>query len=193
MDQGREFVGPFARKATEHGCLVKVIGARAPWQQGRTERHGGLAKEVFVKLLEEVGPVSPEEWRTCIYAVEAAKNRLYNRSGFSPAQRQIGANIRLPGTLASDDNLDPALMVHSAGEEVRRMLQIRQAAMEACLKHTAKAALQRAEHGRSRVMKEFKLGELVYVYRVPLRRRGERENNKPKWVGPGSIRRNMPS
>lgn len=187
MDQGREFVGPFARRATEHGCLVKVIGARAPWQQGRTERHGGLAKEVFVKLLEEVGPVSPEEWRTCIYAVEAAKNRLYNRSGFSPAQRQIGANIRLPGTLASDDNLDPALMVHSAGEEVRRMLQIRQAAMEAFLKHTAKAALQRAEHGRSRVMKEFKLGELVYVYRVPLRRRGERENNKPKWVGPGSI------
>ena len=67
------------------------------------------------------------------------------------------------------------------------MLQIRQAAMEAFLKHTAKAALQRAEHGRSRVMKEFKLGELVYVYRVPLRRRGERENNKPKWVGPGSI------
>ncbi len=187
MDQGREFVGPFARKATENGCLVKVIGARAPWQQGRTERHGGLAKEIFIKLLEEVGPVSSEEWKTCVFAVEAAKNRLYNRSGFSPAQRQIGANIRLPGTLASDDNLDPSLLVQSAGEEMRRMLQIRQVAMEAFVKHSAKAALQRAGHARSRVVKEFKLGETVYVYRVPLRRRGERENNKPKWVGPGSI------
>jgi len=187
MDQGREFVGPFARRATENGCLVKVIGARAPWQQGRTERHGGLAKEVFVKLLEEVGPVSMEEWRTCIYAVEAAKNRLYNRSGFSPAQRQIGANVRLPGTLASDDSLDPSLLIQSAGEEMRRMLLIRQAAMEAFLKHSAREAIQRASHATSRVAKEFKLGETVYVYRVPLRRRGERENNKPKWVGPGSI------
>ena len=56
MDQDREFGKDFAAKVTEAGSVMKVIGARAPWQQGRTERHGGLAKEVFVKLREDILP-----------------------------------------------------------------------------------------------------------------------------------------
>ena len=43
-DQGKEFIGKFARKAGEHGALLRLIGARAPWQNGRTERQGGAAK-----------------------------------------------------------------------------------------------------------------------------------------------------
>ena len=188
MDQGREFVGSFSKKLAESGCLVKVIGARSPWQQGRTERHGGLAKETFIKVMEEILPSSKDEWKTCVYAVEAAKNRLYNRSGFSPAQRQLGCNLRLPGSLGSDDPCDPQLLVHCSSEDMRRSLQIRQSAMEAFLKQTATEVVQRSALARPRVSKSFEVGDIVYVYRVPLRRRGDgAAANRPQWVGPGTV------
>lgn len=187
MDQGREFVGEFSKKMAESGCVVKVIGARAPWQQGRTERHGGLAKDTFVKLVEEMSPTTSEEWRTCVYAAEAAKNRLYNRSGYSPAQRQLGCNIRLPGNLGSDDPYYPRLLAHAAGDDVRRILQIRHTAMEAFLKQTAREVIQRSELARSRPSITFNVGDVVYVYRVPLSRRGDREGRRPKWVDPGTV------
>ena len=53
-------------------------------------------------MREEFMPSSVEEWRSCIYAVEAAKSRMYHKSGFSPAQCQLGENVRLPGNLGSD-------------------------------------------------------------------------------------------
>ncbi len=187
MDQGREFVGPFSKLAAEHGALVKVIGARAPWQQGRTERHGGLAKEIFVKVREEMSPAGFDEWTACIYAVEAAKNRLFNRSGYSPAQRQLGANVRLPGALTSDDPLDPKLVIGAAGESMGRTLAMRQSAMEAFLRCTSKEAVMRAKHARTRVQRDFHIGEIVYVYRVPLKRKGDEDYRRPKWVGPGSV------
>ena len=46
-DQGREFMNAFCRKVNEGGAIIRTIGARAPWQQGRTERHGGLAKGIL--------------------------------------------------------------------------------------------------------------------------------------------------
>lgn len=110
MDQGREFLGDFSRRVNE----VRTIGARSPWQQGRTERHGGLAKKMLERVVDQVTPANYDECITCVYEVEAAKNRMFNRSGFSPSQRQIGVNARIPGTLASDDNLDAAALRSTA-------------------------------------------------------------------------------
>ena len=84
-DQGREFMGSFAQRAGEGGAVVRMIGARAPWQNGRTERHGGIAKGVLGKVKDQVNPGNEEEWIQCLNAVEAAKNRMFNRWGFSPA------------------------------------------------------------------------------------------------------------
>ena len=195
-DQGREFLGSFAEKLMQMGCAHKTIGARAPWQQGRTERHGGLAKLVFLKLREEDPPSNLEEWKACIYAVEAAKNRMYHKSGFSPAQRQLGENVRLPGTLGSDDVYDPALLVAGAGEQVRRILEMRRKAMEAFVRCSAEEAISRASKARPRVVREFLAGDLVYVYRTPLPRKRNRDEEerpearelrRPVWVGPGVV------
>ena len=196
LDQGREFTKDFATKVNESGAILKVIGARAPWQQGRTERHGGLAKELFVKVREELMPTDWSDWKMCIHAVEAAKNRLTNRSGFSPAQRQIGFNLRLPGSLGSDDVYDPSLLAGTATGEVARTLQARQAAMEAFVKHVHEEALSRARRARSRTNLNLQRGEVVYVYRVPLQRKRratdahlpeEDEGRRATWVGPGVV------
>ena len=195
VDQGREFSKDFSEKVSEAGALLRVIGARAPWQQGKTERHGGLAKEVFVKVREDILPVNESEWKMCIHSVEAAKNRLFNKSGFSPAQRQFGYNMRLPGNLGSDDVYDPALVVQSTSSSLQRCLEIRHQAMQAFIKHTSSNALAKAQLARSRVPQEFQVGDTVYVYRVPLQRRRarsevdfeDREGRRATWVGPGVI------
>ena len=194
VDQGREFGKDFGTKVTEAGALLRTIGARAPWQQGRTERHGGLAKELFVKVREEVLPTSWGEWKMCIHAVEAAKNRLFNRSGFSPAHRQLGYNLRLPGSLGADDIYDPVMMVQSTSADVQRLLEIRHQAMQAFIKHTTNTAIVRAAKARSRVGSDIQVGDTVYVYRVPLQRRRkaeedleDREGRRATWVGPGVV------
>ena len=195
VDQGREFGKDFAEKLGEAGAVLKVIGARAPWQQGRTERHGGLAKEIFTKLREDAMPSNDAEWKNCIHALEAAKNRLFNRSGYSPAQRQLGQNIRLPASLGSDDVYDPTLVLGAAGGDMQRLLHTRQLAMEAFIKHTTSTAIHRASHARSRTVQSFSPGDIVYVYRVPLQRKRakhddsfeDKEGRRPTWVGPGTI------
>ena len=190
VDQGREFLGVFAQRINEAGAVVKTIGARAPHQQGRTERHGGLAKQMYLKMRDQVRPDNRKEWETMIYAVEQAKNRLYNRSGFSPAQRQIGQNIRIPGSLASDDPFEPSLVRQGASSEVHKLMTIRELAMEAFLKQTTADALKRAQRAKGRSSKEFHSGEIVYVYRRPLARRsvkGENDTKRAQWVGPGTV------
>ena len=191
MDQGTEFQKDFTERASQAGSLIRTIGARAPWQQGRTERHGGIAKGELEKVLEQVGPVDLlEEWKMCIYAVEQSKNRLFNKSGFSPAQRQLGANLRMPGSLSSEDPYDAVLMRGTASQEMQRTLQIKEAAMEAFIKHTTADSISRASKARARTTQNFQKGDVVFVFRKPLPRKNmqtNREGRKPTWVGPGVV------
>ena len=183
VDQGKEFLGEFGKNANEAGAVVRTIGARAPWQQGGTERHGGLAKAVFMEVRDQMQPENVEEWRQCIYATEMAKNRLFNRSGFSPAQRQMGCNIRIPGSLAGDDVYDSSLMRSTSTSEVRRL-------HEEFLRHTSRETIRRAEKARPRVVRDFKSGDKVFVFRKPIPKRGDdqaRELRKAVWCGPGVV------
>lgn len=88
-------------------------------------------------------PTNEAEWKECIPSLESAKNCMFNRSGFSPAQRQLGHNIRLPASLGSDDPYDPALVLHAAGSEVQRTLKLRHLATHAFVKLTTHIALQK--------------------------------------------------
>ena len=190
VDQGSEFLGAFSRRINEAGAVVKTIGARAPHQQGRTERHGGLAKGMFLRVREQVTPDSREEWESVVHAVEAAKNRLYNRSGFSPAQRQLGQNIRIPGSLGSDDPFEGTLIRDGAGKEVQRLIEMREAAMEAFIRQTTVDAIKRAGRAKTRIRRDFHTGQTVFVYRKPLQRRSIRapsDTKRAQWVGPGTV------
>ena len=187
-DQGREFMSSFCRKVNEGGAIVRTIGARAPWQQGRTERHGGLAKGMLKRVVDQVSPTSYEEWVTCVYEVESAKNRMFNRSGFSPTQRQIGMNVRIPGSLASDDQFDVVTQRSTASSDLQRLMSIREAAQEAFLKHSTQEAVKRAEQARPRIMRDFHPGEAVFVYRKPLPRKGGGQDGRvAQWCGPGTV------
>ncbi|CAE7544937.1 Top3a, partial [Symbiodinium necroappetens] len=193
-DLGSEFRGHFAQMAGEAGALIRHTAARSPWQAGKTERAGSHFKWVYDKARDSTFVSTWEEIKTLMLEVECARNRYGNRSGFSPMQRQIGHNLRLPGSLLSDDHLDPSLVIQSSGEEMRRVLEIRKAAQEAYMKSQTETAITKAKNARVRIQVEFLPGETVYVYRQPKERKRRHvmtpeahEGRKASWVGPGVV------
>ena len=98
IDEGREFRGLFSKWCAELGTIVFRAAARAPWQQGKVERHGGLIKNMIEKAREAISLSDVEGLKMVLYECECAKNRYMNRSGYSPVQRQIGQWPRLPGS-----------------------------------------------------------------------------------------------
>ena len=58
LDQGTEFLAEFRDKANQFGILIHTIGARAPHQNGRCERHGGLFKAMMEKTRWSNPPTS---------------------------------------------------------------------------------------------------------------------------------------
>ena len=83
-DQGREFSQVFQMEAAKLGILSHQTAARAPWQQGRTERHGAHFKEILEKARAEEVITNDQELVALMREVEQAKNRYSNRSGFAP-------------------------------------------------------------------------------------------------------------
>ena len=196
-DAGTEFGREFCEMAAGRGIITRQIGSRAPWQQGITERQGGLAKLLFERVRDEVCPTTKEEWAMALRETEAAKNRLYHRSGFTPAQRHLGQNPRIPGCLMGDDFLDAELVEGGANGEMRRVLETRRIAAEAFVKVKSREACARASRARSRTVEEFKAGDIVYVFRRPRERKRKaaaqremaegKQSGKPQWVGPGQV------
>ena len=194
VDEGREFRGGLARICADAGVIIFRAAARAPWQQGKVERHGGLMKAMLEKGREELPPTSREELVSLLHACEAAKNRYSNRSGFSPTQRQIGHWPRMPSSLLSDEALDPALQSQGQTDEFERMMEMRRVAQEAFMKLSSREAAAKVLKARPRVQQTYKAGDLVYVFRALRRQKALRHGaiaqpraQRAKWVGPGHV------
>eukprot|EP00435_Cladocopium_sp_Y103_P050345 s671_g15.t1 len=194
-DGGREFISHFIQQANGHGVAVHQIGAKAPWQQGRTERHGGHFKELLAKARQEVVITEDRELRLLMQEVEQAKNRFSHRSGFSPVQRQIGHWPRVPGEILGDDVLDPMLVQGSMVDDIERIHEMRRIAQKAFVDYNTQRSKGRVERGRTRTTQEFQAGDYVFVYRVERARKKkhggvdlkESPSHKPQWVGPGTV------
>ena len=197
VDEGREFRGGFSRLCSDAGVIMFRAAARAPWQQGKVERHGGVFKMMVEKSREEMPPTNHEDLIQILYACESAKNRYANRSGYSPTQRQIGQWPRMPSSLLSDEDIDPALQSQNHTEAFQKLMEIRQIAMEAFVKVSSREAAARALKARPRVQVTYDAGDVVYVYRVLRRQktvhgaaraaRGPGMGRKATWVGPGYV------
>ena len=194
-DSGKEFLADFVRKATGHGIVVFQAGARAPWQNGKTERHGAHFKELLEKARNETVLADEAELRLLMQEVESCKNRYANRSGFSPVQRQVRQWPRSPSELLSDEAIDPLLVSGAMVDDVERLHEMRRLAQKAFIEHNARSTLKNVSRARSKITTTYQPGDYVYVYRVHRQRKRkdggpqERDNprNRPTWVGPGTV------
>ena len=102
-DPGIEFDGEFQRIVEQLGCLRHAINPESPWENGRCEPHGGLAKEALAESLAIIDIESPEELAELMEATISANHRFDNRGGYDPYQLVFGRLPRLPQSLLSDD------------------------------------------------------------------------------------------
>ena len=81
MDQGREFFGEeFSQRIMEMGTMVHFTDANSPWQNGRTEKAGGILnifKEKLAMVLDETSAMTLEDLDMCIKEVQIARKVLF--------------------------------------------------------------------------------------------------------------------
>ena len=127
-------------------------------------------KKQVEKATYEYTPENLDAWFQLIAECNSAKNRLSNRSGYSPIQRVFGTAHRLPGDLCSDDHTVPSVYrdlacVDPSFEESRL---IREAACKAHASVSIRDRFDEAVQARWRKPAEtFSQDDIVMVWRIP--------------------------
>ena len=88
----------FGSISTWFGTKICSRAGQAHWQQGTAERHGGVWKEMFARVCDELS-AEAFEVPMCVAAVNAAHNQLRRVSGYSPSQIIWGREPDTPGEL----------------------------------------------------------------------------------------------
>ena len=187
-DQGREFYGEdFSQRLMEQGVMVHFTDSHSPWQNSRTEKAGGIYKQKLAMVLDEVSAMTEHDFELCVKETCVARNRSFNRSGFSPYQRAFGVNPRMPASLLSDDLLNPELLQVSASSDVQRSWKVREAAATAWVKQQDIDAVRRSVKASTRKadLTPLSVGQWVFVWRsIP---------GFTGWSGPGVLLAISPS
>ena len=185
LDLDSGFKDVFEDLCAQCNAYMSHAAGQAHWQHGLVERHNGVWKAVWAKIVEANTLVGYElDWG--IDSVNNAKNLLRNKDGYSPRQWVFGVNPRLLGDVVDEPHAAATLSALSTDSKLQRQNAIRQAARVAFIQVQTDQALQRSLLHRSRVKKtHYEYGDLVYVYR-------ERKPTKGKkaikmWLGPCTV------
>ena len=149
-----------------------------PWQNSVVERQGALFKMAFEKACSLEAPTTEAEVNELIDFTSAELNRRVGRAGFSPSQRVVGRQLRLPSSLLEDDFIDPYMIAQDATHEMRRIVAMRMEAAHGCVIATDRRAMSTASHCRQRKPQRVLVAlEPVFIHR--------RKEGAQGWCGPG--------
>ena len=104
-DRAKPFLAALSDEVADHGCTSGSAAKASPWQIGQIERHGGLWKETFRRVVWAHQVSGRQDVIMTTAAVNQAKNSLVRKGGFSPAQWVLGRDVRLPASLADDQEV----------------------------------------------------------------------------------------
>ena len=147
-DLGREFRSAFELGAELDATYVEPGSLEMPTQRSITERAGKSFKEVFQKTLAQHVCTNRDEWLELVDVTTMVCNRLMNKSGFSPIQRVIGYNPRVPGSQMSGGSNDLSTQSrYRVGDlQVQRSFRMRLAASKAFHEADCEQALRNVLH-----------------------------------------------
>ena len=119
-----------------------------------------------------------------VVILTAQRNTRADRSGFSPDQRSLGKNVRLPGHMLSDDKIDSDLAGANVSDPIRRVWDIQDAAARACVTRRNTDACKAALDARRRNWQSVEIpeGSWVHCWRKYPREDGLKTG---RWYGPG--------
>ena len=181
-DGGLEFDGEAQEGFDRDNTFVDKTAAYSPHQNGRCERHGGLWKQVFLKAFDEMQPRTKDELEELTDHVNAAKNMMTRRHGFSPMQHVFGCEIRLPGISHANTTYLQGSSEYHPSDGCLRSMEIRLAARRAMVELDNSDKVKRAMEHSTRALTEYNIGDYVYYWRV------SKESEKHGlWKGPARV------
>ena len=181
-DGGTEFDGEMQEGFDHDNTFVDKTAAYSPHQNGRCERHGGIWKQIFLKAFDETQPRTKEELEELADHVNAAKNMMTRKHGFSPMQHVFGCDIRLPGISHANSTYLQGMAEYHPNDACLRSTEIRLAARRAMVEMDNVDKVKRATEHSSRPQPEFDIGDYVYYWRV------SKESEKYGiWKGPARV------
>ena len=186
-DLGREFKADFLKYMEQEAIMVDTGALEMPTQRSITERAGKAFKDMFSRALAHHTCSGWDEWRELLDITVMTKNRLYNQSGYSPQQRVLGYNSRIPGGWMTGGNSDLSTQsrFRMGDVQVQRAMEMRKAASIAFHETDCKHALSHAVHSGPRPMQCYEAGQLVYFWRKGMER--AKKDNPSFWRGPARI------
>jgi hypothetical protein len=192
-DLGREFTAAaFTNRIVSDGTMHEFTSAESPWQNARTERHGGIVKTLIAKCRVDENPEDLQDLEEIVTQCVVAKNKLMNNSGFSPFQRVFGFQPNTIGALISDGDRPPDISVLSKIEggdaAMIKSSNMRCAAAKAFAEMDASTRLRRGALSGHRPVKDLYLGQLVYFWRAHGDIRAlKAEHVDHHWHGPATV------
>ena len=102
------------------------------------------------KVILDATVMNNEEYHEAVDLVVARRNARADRSGFSPEQRSLGKNVRLPDHMLADDFIDADLLGAQANDSIRRRWDIQDAAARTCVTRRNAEACKAALTARRR-------------------------------------------
>ena len=181
-DGGNEFEREAQEGFDRDGTFVEKTAAFSPWQNGACERHGGEWKKIFQKAFDETQPMNKLEVNELIDRVNNAKNTMQRRHGYSPMQHVFGNEIRLPGVAITEQDYVRGTSRYHPGDECLRATEMRLAARKALVEVDNEDKVRRAVQHRTRQHEEYKIGQVVYYWRVT-----KEKDRRGAWRGPARI------
>ena len=183
-DAGTEFTSEHFSEFLQRFDVKSVTAApHAHWQNGRSERHGQILQTMLNKIDHEMPIQTYGDLQQALVQCTHAKNTLSIRRGFSPEILVFGKSSRVPGSLASCENvssLASADREDAHGIAFRKSLALRERARAAFHAADNDQALRRAYLRRSRPDRNaYEPGEWVMLWQP--------EINGGHWFGPHKV------
>lgn len=198
VDRGLHNRGTFSRHLAAHGVTIKQAGLEGAEQIGRTERHGGIFKDIYKKVCKDKSLVGIEEVRMATAEICSIKNNGYRKGGFTAQQWVTGRLQRVPGSQMDEDEFaDVGSLEVTAADGTSafaRISTVRESAKTTFMKMDCGSKVARAILRRSApIPGNYQVGDLISYRRRP--RAGEqgtqwssacrvigKEGNKTMWV-----------
>ncbi|CAE7200469.1 GIP [Symbiodinium sp. CCMP2592] len=104
-DRGLHNRGAFAHGLGSHGVQIRQAGLESPEHIGKCERHGGIIKRAFKRLVKDHNVVGKDDVKVAMLEAQVAKNEFMRVGGFSPTQWVLGRLPRGVGHVLDEEEL----------------------------------------------------------------------------------------
>ena len=167
---------------------IQTFVTAAAWQRGRIERHGGVLKDILLRMDTQMPLANDALFDQALVQAIQAKNALVRFKGYSPEQIVLGKSLRIPGSITSDESISSHAVTEGVDLEAelhKQRLELRCMARKAFWEADNSETLRRAMLRRSHPMRgPFHPGDWVLYW---VRKTSPNRLASGRWHGPGRV------